>query len=304
MSVHVLADGTAGPLGVLVDDPICGKLLLDCGTGVTTAAAFAGLSLAGAQVMTTGEGPDHLDPSVPASAVVTVHPCVQRLANGALLVTTSRGLLLHGPATGELPSGTRATLSGTALFGTALSGTALPGLPTTRRVLVTGGSRSGKSAHAEALLVGRPAVTYLATGPAPAADDAEWAARVVLHQERRPTGWTTVETPDAATALTRGDEPVLLDSVGTWLAAAMDTAGTWDGRGDAELAATLDTLVDTWARVDRDVVAVTEEVGSGVVPATAAGRRFRDELGRLNARLAATADEVWLVTAGIGSRLK
>ncbi len=299
MSVHVLADGTAGPIGVLVDDPACGKLLLDCGTGVTTAAAFAGLSLAGAQVVTTGVGTDHLDPSVPAAAVVTAHPCVHRLASGALLVTTSRGLLLHGVTTDELPSGTRATLPGTAPFETAL-----PGVSTTRRVLVTGGSRSGKSAHAEALLVGRPAVTYLATGPAPAADDPEWAARVALHQERRPTGWTTVETPDAAAALTAGDGPVLLDSVGTWLAAAMDAAGTWDGRGDAELAAAVDTFVDTWARVDRDVVAVTEEVGSGVVPATAAGRRFRDELGRLNVRLAAAADEVWLVTAGIGSRLR
>lgn len=299
MSVHVLADGSTGPIGVLVDDPVCGRLLLDCGTGVPTVAAFAGISLAGVRVLTTGDGPRHLDPGVPAAAVTSAHPAVRVLANGALLVTTSRGPLLHGaaPVPGEtllLPPGTRATLPGTGL----------PGLSAARRVLVTGGSRSGKSAHAEALLAARPAVTYLATGGVPEGGDPEWAARVRRHRERRPAGWSTLETPDAATGLTTGDEPVLLDSIGTWLTAAMDAAGTWQGRGDDHLAEAVDALVDTWARSERDVVAVTEEVGSGVVPATASGRRFADELGRLNARLAATADEVWLVTVGLGQRLK
>lgn len=303
MSVHVLADGSTGPIGVLLDDPVCGRLLLDCGTGVSTAAAFAGISLAGVRVLTTGDGPHHLDPGVPAAAVLTEHPHAAMLDVGgrrrALMLITSRGVLLHHPAgtplpPGAVPPGARATLPGTGL----------PGLSTTRRVLVTGGSRSGKSAHAEALLADQPAVVYLATGPTPDDGDPEWAARVRAHRERRPRTWTTLVTPNAASALADGTGPVLLDSVGTWLTAAMDAAGTWEGRGDDHLAAAVDSLVDTWVRSERDVVAVTEEVGSGVVPATASGRRFADELGRLNARLAAAADEVWLVTVGLGRRLK
>jgi adenosylcobinamide kinase/adenosylcobinamide-phosphate guanylyltransferase len=73
---------------------------------------------------------------------------------------------------------------------------------------------------------------------------------------------------------------------------------------EAELAARMDRLVTSWAQTGRRVIAVSNEVGSGVVPETSSGRRYRDELGRLNARLAAGADEVWLVTAGIGQRLK
>lgn len=302
MSVHLLADGSTGPIGVLVDDPVCGRLLLDCGTGVPTAAAFAGISLAGVRVLTTGDGPHHLDPGVPAAAVLTGHPCAALLDAGAgrraIMLTTSRGVLLHHPAgtplpPGTVPPGARATLAGADL----------PLTSSTRRVLVTGGSRSGKSALAERLLAGRVDVVYLATGPQPGADQ-EWAARVAAHRDRRPPTWTTRETADAAAALADGEQPVLLDSVGTWLTAAMDGAGTWEGRGDDHLAGAVDCLVDTWARSERDVVAVTEEVGSGVVPATASGRRFADELGLLNARLAATADEVWLVTVGLGQRLK
>ncbi|MEO6879979.1 MAG: bifunctional adenosylcobinamide kinase/adenosylcobinamide-phosphate guanylyltransferase [Mycobacteriaceae bacterium] len=302
MSVHVLADGARGPVGVLVDDPVCGRLLLDCGSGVPTAAAFAGISLAGVRVLTTGDGPHHLDPGVPAAAVLTEHPCAARVDAGAgrraILLTTSRGVLLHHPAGTPLPPdavppGARATLAG---FG-------LPLASSTRRVLVTGGSRSGKSALAERLLAAHGDVVYLATGPQPGGDE-EWAARLAAHRDRRPPTWSTVETTDATAALADGAQPVLLDSVGTWLTAAMDDAGTWEGRGDDRLGLAVDSLVDTWARSGRDVVAVTEEVGSGVVPATVSGRRFADELGRLNARLAAAADEVWLVTVGVGQRLK
>jgi adenosylcobinamide kinase / adenosylcobinamide-phosphate guanylyltransferase len=71
-----------------------------------------------------------------------------------------------------------------------------------------------------------------------------------------------------------------------------------------ELTARLDQLLEAWTTTRRQVVAVSNEVGSGVEPATVPGRQFRDELGRLNTRLAAAADEVWLCTAGIAHRLK
>ncbi|ADP83201.1 bifunctional adenosylcobinamide kinase/adenosylcobinamide-phosphate guanylyltransferase [Pseudofrankia inefficax] len=187
-----------------------------------------------------------------------------------------------------------------------------------RRVLITGGARSGKSQLAEDMLAGRAQVVYLATGAVPTADDPEWSARVATHQARRPASWTTVETADAAGILAAdpaaaGPRAVLFDCVGTWLTAAMDASGIWaaDEAGgtvattaDAALAQAQDRLVAAWAGTTADVVAVTNEVGSGVVPATRSGRRFRDELGRLNTRLAAVADEVWLCTAGIPLRIR
>lgn len=171
------------------------------------------------------------------------------------------------------------------------------------RVLVLGGSRSGKSAHAEALLTGRDDVTYLATS-AGAADDAEWAARVAAHRARRPGGWTTLETT-APSDLLRGGA-VLVDSVTTWVAALMDETGVWDeDPGSAErLAARCDALVNAWAMTPAHVVAVSDEVGLGVVPETRAGRLFRDVLGEVNQRLAGTADEVWFVVAGLPQRLR
>ena len=91
------------------------------------------------------------------------------------------------------------------------------------RVLVTGGVRSGKSAHAESLLADRTAVRYVAPGPVH--DDADWAARITAHQARRPTSWSTVETHDLATALAT-DQPVLVDCLGTWLTAGANLLTT------------------------------------------------------------------------------
>ncbi len=171
------------------------------------------------------------------------------------------------------------------------------------RVLVLGGSRSGKSAHAEALLAGRDAVTYLATSAA-AGDDAEWTARVAAHRARRPASWTTVETTEPADLLRDG--AVLLDSVTTWVAALMDQTGVWadePGAGD-RLSARCEALLGAWTATPAHVVAVSDEVGLGVVPETRAGRLFRDVLGTVNQRLAATADEVWFVVAGLPQRLR
>ncbi|MDN5761325.1 MAG: bifunctional adenosylcobinamide kinase/adenosylcobinamide-phosphate guanylyltransferase, partial [Microlunatus sp.] len=102
------------------------------------------------------------------------------------------------------------------------------GGPVSRRVLVTGGVRSGKSAYAERLLAGCANVTYLATGPVPDPDqDPEWAARIAAHRRRRPDGWRTVETVDPAQALRAADGPVLLDCLGTWLTACLDDLEAW-----------------------------------------------------------------------------
>lgn len=167
-------------------------------------------------------------------------------------------------------------------------------------MLVLGGARSGKSAEAERRLAAEPAVTYVATAP-PRPDDDDWAGRVAAHVARRPAHWRTVETTDLAGVLATEPGPLLVDCATLWLAAAMDAAGAWDG---GDVSAAVDGLVAAWRSTSAYVVLVSNEVGSGVHPATAAGRRFRDELGRLNARLAAEADEVWLVTAGLPARLK
>jgi adenosylcobinamide kinase / adenosylcobinamide-phosphate guanylyltransferase len=168
------------------------------------------------------------------------------------------------------------------------------------RVLVLGGARSGKSEHAELRLAGEPDVTYVATGPGGEAGDPEWAARVAAHCARRPAWWRTAETTDLAGVLAGASGALLIDGIGAWLAAAMDECGTWDGsaQGAARLANRIGGLVGAWRQTRARVVAVSDEAGLGVVPATPAGRLFRDELGRLNQVLAAESEEAELVVAG------
>lgn len=152
--------------------------------------------------------------------------------------------------------------------------------------LVLGGARSGKSAVAEALAARLPPpVTYVAT--AVADDDADMAARVAAHRARRPAGWATVEAGAAVPgALIEARGSVLLDALGTWVAATPD------------LAVDVAALCDALRRRDGDTVVVSEEVGLGVHPATELGRRFRDVLGEVNQAVSAVADEVLLVVAG------
>ncbi|MEU6793266.1 bifunctional adenosylcobinamide kinase/adenosylcobinamide-phosphate guanylyltransferase [Nonomuraea wenchangensis] len=165
-----------------------------------------------------------------------------------------------------------------------------------RRALLLGGSRSGKSAEAELRLAAEPYVTYVATGPG-GAGDGEWAARVRAHRERRPAHWDTVETTDLVAALSGATTPLLVDGLGTWLAAVFDEHGAWEG-DRAPVLRRCDELVAAWRQAPQAVVAVSDEVGMGVVPATASGRAFRDALGRLNERLAAESEYVALVVAG------
>jgi adenosylcobinamide kinase/adenosylcobinamide-phosphate guanylyltransferase len=170
-----------------------------------------------------------------------------------------------------------------------------------RRVLVLGGARSGKSTLAEHLLDGVPDAVYVATGhPPTATDDAEWAARVARHRERRPAGWRTVETLDVGGVLREEGPPVLVDCLTLWLSRTLDEIGAWDGRSawHDRLERAVADLEAAWRATRRTVVAVSNEVGSGVVPASDAGRLFRDLQGRLNAGLAAAADDAWLVVAG------
>ena len=105
-------------------------------------------------------------------------------------------------------------------------------------MLVLGGARSGKSERAELRVAGEPEVTYVATGP-DGAGDPEWAARVAAHRARRPAWWRTAETTDLAGVLRTARGAVLIDGIGTWLAAVMDECGAWHGRrgGPARLAA-------------------------------------------------------------------
>jgi adenosylcobinamide kinase/adenosylcobinamide-phosphate guanylyltransferase len=188
----------------------------------------------------------------------------------------------------------------------------LPGRPRRGRgfrVLVLGGARSGKSVTAERMLAGRERVDYVACGMPADDSDPSWAERVRVHRERRPAHWATMETLDLGSVLAGSDGiqiPVLVDCLSTWLAGVMGECGLWTGAAgaDKELAARTDGLLDAWSSTRRVVVAVSNEVGLGVVPATASGVLYRDELGRLNARIAASAEQVWMCTAGIARRLR
>ncbi|MEO8107353.1 MAG: bifunctional adenosylcobinamide kinase/adenosylcobinamide-phosphate guanylyltransferase [Actinomycetes bacterium] len=176
-----------------------------------------------------------------------------------------------------------------------------PTLP--HRTLVIGGARSGKSCHAESLLAAAERVTYVATS-APRPDDDEWTARIHTHQQRRPAHWTTVETGDVAEVLAgavRGDF-VLVDCLTLWLTRVMDDAAAWEG--DLELVdKQIDALAHAWRQTAAQVVAVSNEVGQGVVPATRSGRIFRDAQGRLNAAIARETDVVVMMVAGRPVRL-
>lgn len=156
--------------------------------------------------------------------------------------------------------------------------------------LVLGGARSGKSGFAERLAARLPApVTYVATAEV---SDPDMAARVAVHQARRPAGWRTLEDiRDLPAEVAAVSGTLLIDSLGTW------TAGAVDFRPDAA------ALCDVLRRRKGDTVVVSDEVGLGVHPSTEMGRRFRDALGTINQAVAAVADDVILVVAGRPLRL-
>ncbi|WP_260191520.1 bifunctional adenosylcobinamide kinase/adenosylcobinamide-phosphate guanylyltransferase [Actinophytocola gossypii] len=174
--------------------------------------------------------------------------------------------------------------------------------------LVLGGARSGKSAHAEGLLPAERA-TYVATARADPTDP-EWQARIATHAARRPPGWRTIElaTPHDLTRLLKEvpetAAPILVDDIATWLATLLDDTDAWaDGSLDP-VRDECERLAAAVGACRAEVVLVSAEVGLGVVPATRAGRLFRDQLGSLNAALAEQCAEVFLLVAGIPLRLR
>ena len=175
-----------------------------------------------------------------------------------------------------------------------------------RRTLVIGGARSGKSQEAERLLAAEPEVTYVATAYPTGTDD-ELDDRVLRHRADRPAHWRTDETLDLVGLLSAPGEPLLVDCLTLWLTRVMDRHDAWDDavwatRGEKAVRAEVDALVSAWRATGRRVVAVTNEVGQGVVPDTASGRRFRDLMGRLNAAVAAETEDVrWCVAGRVTS---
>ena len=172
-------------------------------------------------------------------------------------------------------------------------------------VLILGGNRSGKSRFAVRLVqLLHPAapVAYLATA---LPGDPELDERIARHQAERPATWPTVEVGrDLPGALSRvpAGTPVLLDGLTLWIAACMGDDGPvdLDALLDGEIGAGLDALVGR----DGTVLVVSDEVGGGLVPMHAGARAFRDLVGFTHQRLAAAADEVQLLTAGIPLALK
>jgi adenosylcobinamide kinase / adenosylcobinamide-phosphate guanylyltransferase len=165
--------------------------------------------------------------------------------------------------------------------------------------LVLGGARSGKSRFALAGLRDRRRVAFVATAEA---GDADMTARIARHRAERPSHWLTIEEPFALAsrlpALVREADAVLVDCVTVWVANLL-----LRGDPDRDILAAADEVAALAAR-RVDLTLVTNEVGEGVVPATADGLRFRDLLGSINQRLAASCGRVTLLVAGLPLTIK
>ncbi|OSP56063.1 bifunctional adenosylcobinamide kinase/adenosylcobinamide-phosphate guanylyltransferase [Pseudoruegeria sp. SK021] len=166
-----------------------------------------------------------------------------------------------------------------------------------RTTLVLGGAASGKSLFAEQLIqgTGRPR-RYIATAEA---WDAEMRAKIVHHRAQRGPDWDTVEAPlDLSTALRRTPtgHAVLVDCLTLWLTNHL--------LAEADLDLCRTDLCATLADLTGPIVLVSNEVGQGIVPDTALSRRFRDAQGQLNRVIAAQADLVVAVIAGLPLALK
>ncbi|HYM16237.1 MAG TPA: bifunctional adenosylcobinamide kinase/adenosylcobinamide-phosphate guanylyltransferase [Dehalococcoidia bacterium] len=175
--------------------------------------------------------------------------------------------------------------------------------------LIIGGARSGKSDLAQRLAAGAPSgVLFIATM---LPGDDETRRRVAAHRAARPASWTTIEAPDdpgaAIEAHAAAGTCVVIDCLTLWtsnllLAAAGEGTDVPADRGAAAVAGIVRrgaALADRAAAHDGDVIAVTNEVGLGVVPATPLGRLFQDALGGVNRAFARRAGRVYSLTAGL-----
>jgi adenosylcobinamide kinase/adenosylcobinamide-phosphate guanylyltransferase len=177
-----------------------------------------------------------------------------------------------------------------------------------RRELILGGARSGKSSEAERRARMFADVTYVATAADRPGDD-EWSARIEAHRARRPAHWRTLEGPDAVIPALReatAGSVVLVDCLTLWLTGVLDAAcSAWDDRGTLTAAADA-AAKDLRAAIEAcpaTVLLVSNEVGMGVVPATASGRIFVDLLGRAHQVIAEGCDSVTLMVAGRGLQI-
>ncbi len=164
--------------------------------------------------------------------------------------------------------------------------------------LVLGGARSGKSRYAERLVESAASVgTYCATAEA---GDAEMTERIAAHRARRGPFWHTVEAPLALAPVIAGEaaseRPLLIECLTLWLSNLLLAGKPVDEEAE--------TLCAALQLASGPIVLVANEVGMGLVPETALGRKFRDAAGRLNQEVAALADRVVFVAAGLPLVLK
>jgi adenosylcobinamide kinase / adenosylcobinamide-phosphate guanylyltransferase len=161
-------------------------------------------------------------------------------------------------------------------------------------ILVTGAARCGKSEWAETLAIEScKAVTYIATATIDPTDR-EWQARILRHQQRRPTTWHSVsEIENLAFTISQFQisDCLLIDSLGTWVANSLEQSDSKWEKLATELLGELTTNLAT-------IILVSEETGWGVVPAYPSGRLFRDRLGMLSRQIGSIASTVYLVTGG------
>lgn len=170
--------------------------------------------------------------------------------------------------------------------------------------LVLGGARSGKSRYAQALIGERQAI-YVAT--ARRTRDHEMSGRIERHRADRPASWTTIEEPELVPRVVRSatpvDAPVIVECATLWLSNLFERESHTPARRQQDiLMAAVRELADA-SRL-REVVVVSNEVGGGIVPTTRVGRRFRDLQGWANQILAAEAQSVVFVVAGLPLALK
>ncbi len=174
--------------------------------------------------------------------------------------------------------------------------------------LILGGARSGKSTYAERLAREyQTPVLYVATAQA---GDEEMAARIARHRAQRPAGWITLEAPCAIGTAIRSSgvsAPVVLIDCLTLLAsniiAPLPESVAYE-EAEKLLSAEIDDLLTAYAAGDAAWIVVSNEVGLGLVPPYPLGRIYRDALGKANQRLAAAADEVLFMVAGLPLKVK
>ena len=176
-------------------------------------------------------------------------------------------------------------------------------------ILILGGARSGKSSYAQqmALDLGGPEVLFVAT--AEAYDD-EMRLRIAAHQADRPAGWRTVEAPrrvaEQIAPAAESASVVLVDCLTLLASNALLSAGedASPQQSEAEVLAEVDSLLAVCRSSDATWIMVSNEVGLGLVPPYPLGRLYRDALGRANQRIAAAADRVLFMVAGLPMRVK